>query len=107
MLANPSIFCYSAHYFRSLLYQPIVIKRAAKLAFYRLVYLAGKHARDGGITILSYHSIDHHNSPLSVSPSLFRAQMAALASEGCVALTMAQVAEHFRHAQPFPRRAVA
>jgi len=98
---------HSARNFRSPLYQPIVIKRTAKLAFYRSVYLAGRHARDGGITILSYHSIDNHNTPLSVSPDLFRAQMAALASEGCVALTMAQVAEHFRRSQPFPRRAVA
>ena len=33
--------------------------------------------------------------------------MQALAEEGCVALNMAQVAEHFRAQRPFPRRAVA
>lgn len=84
-----------------------MIKRAAKHALYRTVYLAGRAAHDGGITILSYHSIDDHDTPLSVSPSLFRAQMDGLAEEGCVALTMRQVAEHFRNSQPFPTRGVA
>jgi peptidoglycan/xylan/chitin deacetylase (PgdA/CDA1 family) len=84
-----------------------VIRRAAKHAFSRAVYLIGRRAHDGGITILSYHSIDEHGTPLSVSPTLFRAQMQALVKEDCVALNMAQVAEHLRAQRPFPRRAVA
>jgi peptidoglycan/xylan/chitin deacetylase (PgdA/CDA1 family) len=69
--------------------------------------MAGQRAHDGGITILSYHSIDDHSTPLSVSPTLFRAQMHALTEERCVALTMAQVVDHLRENRPFPRRAVA
>ncbi len=84
-----------------------MIRRAAKHAFYRAVYLAGRPARDGGITILSYHSIDEHNTPLSISPTLFRAQMQVLSEEGCVALTMAQIAEHLNAQRHFPHRAVA
>jgi peptidoglycan/xylan/chitin deacetylase (PgdA/CDA1 family) len=84
-----------------------VIKRAAKQSFYRAVYLAGQRAHDGGVTIFSYHSVDDYGTPLSVSPSLFRAQMEALAAEGCVTLTMAQLSDHLSSHSPFPRRAVA
>jgi peptidoglycan/xylan/chitin deacetylase (PgdA/CDA1 family) len=84
-----------------------VIRRAVKQSFYRAVYLAGKHAHDSGVTIFSYHSIDDYGTPLSVSLALFRAQMEALAEEGCVALTMAQVSDHLRARARFPPRAVA
>jgi peptidoglycan/xylan/chitin deacetylase (PgdA/CDA1 family) len=84
-----------------------VIKRAARQSFYRAIYLAGRRAHDGGVTIFSYHSIDDYGTPLSVSPSLFRAQMEALAAEGCVTLTMSQLSGHLSSRIPFPRKAVA
>lgn len=74
---------------------------------YRGVYTFGKVPPDGGISILSYHSLDNLGTPLSVSPRLFEAQMAALATEGCVAFTMAQVAAQLAAHSPFPPRAVA
>jgi peptidoglycan/xylan/chitin deacetylase (PgdA/CDA1 family) len=85
-----------------------VIRRSVKHTFYRAVYLAGKRVRGGsGITILSYHSIDDFGTPLSVSPALFRKQMAALANEGCVTLTMAELYDHLLMQHPFPPRAMA
>jgi peptidoglycan/xylan/chitin deacetylase (PgdA/CDA1 family) len=76
-------------------------------AFYGCVYFAGLPLRDGGITILSYHSLDNKGTPLSVAPRLFASQMATLAGEGCTTLTMAQIAHHLHARKPFPRRAVA
>lgn len=76
-------------------------------ALYGAVYFAGKPLPGGGITILSYHSLDDLGTPLSVSPRLFQAQMSALAELGCRTLTMTQVAEHLSSRRPFPRRAVA
>ena len=76
-------------------------------AAYRAIYLTGHPLRDGGITILSYHSLDDHGTGISVPPRLFEAQMATLAAEGCPTLTMAQVAEHLPRRRPFPPRAVA
>src|SRR4051794_12889756 len=85
----------------------MTLRRRLLRAFYRATYLAGLPFRDGGITILSYHSLDNHGTPLSVSPRLFAAQMAALAGEGCTTLTMSQVASHLQAQRPFPPRAVA
>lgn len=77
------------------------------LALYRAIYFAGRPLRGGGITILSYHSLDDFGTPLSVSPRLFEAQMAALSELGCRTFTMSQVAEHLSSRRPFPPRAVA
>jgi len=82
-------------------------KRRLLRAFYRATYVAGLPFRDGGITILSYHSLDNLNTPLSVSPRLFAAQMAVLSSEGCATLTMSEVASNLQERRPFPPRAVA
>ncbi|MDQ3706188.1 MAG: polysaccharide deacetylase family protein [Chloroflexota bacterium] len=76
-------------------------------ALYRAIYFAGKPLPGGGITILTYHSLDDLGTPLSVSPRLFKAQMSALSALGCHTLTMSQVAEHLSSRRPFPSRAVA
>ncbi|MDQ5823234.1 MAG: polysaccharide deacetylase family protein [Chloroflexota bacterium] len=76
-------------------------------ALYRAIYFAGKPLPGGGITILSYHSLDDLGTPLSVSPRLFQAQMSALAGLGCRTFTMSQAAEHLSSRRPFPPRAVA
>jgi peptidoglycan/xylan/chitin deacetylase (PgdA/CDA1 family) len=78
-----------------------------KKTLFGLVYQTGRFWRDGGITILSYHSIDEHGTPLSVSPRLFAEQMRVLAGEGCVTLTMDDVAGHMASGTKFPPRAVA
>lgn len=83
------------------------MKRALMGGIFRAVYLTGKPLRDGGITILSYHSLDDYGTGISVPPRLFETQMATLAAEGCPTLTMAQVADHYRARRPFPPRAVA
>src|SRR5262245_52541847 len=75
--------------------------------FYGAVYRGGLPFRDGGITILNYHSIDDHGTGISVPPRLFEAQMATLAAERCPTLTMDQVAGHLASRRPFPPRAVA
>jgi peptidoglycan/xylan/chitin deacetylase (PgdA/CDA1 family) len=85
----------------------VALKRALMGLVYRGVYGTGARLRDGGITILSYHSIDDHGTGISVPPRLFEAQMATLAAERCPTLTMAQVAEHLTAHRPFPPRAVA
>jgi peptidoglycan/xylan/chitin deacetylase (PgdA/CDA1 family) len=82
-------------------------KRLVKRSVYRVVYGLGKFAHDGGITILSYHSIDDYGTPLSVSPGLFRAHVSALAREGCPTFTMSEVSDHLALQLPFPPRAVA
>lgn len=95
---------------QSYLSQPFALpstKRRALGALYRLVYRLGRRSRDGGITILSYHSLDDYGTGISVPPRLFRAQMATLAAEGCPTFTMAQVAAHLGARRPFPPRAVA
>lgn len=74
---------------------------------YRALYLAGKPLPGGGITILSYHSLDDFGTPLSVSPGLFEAQMSALSELGCRTFTMSQVAEHLSSRRRFPPRSVA
>jgi peptidoglycan/xylan/chitin deacetylase (PgdA/CDA1 family) len=81
--------------------------RLLRQAFYESTYYAGLPFPDGGITILSYHSLDDYGTPLSVAPRLFTAQMATLAGEGCTTLTMSQVARHLESRRPFPSRAVA
>ncbi len=83
------------------------MKRALLPAFYRAIYLAGERRKDGGITILSYHSLDDLGTPLSVSPGLFRSQMAALTEMGCRTFTMSQVASHLAERRPFPPRSMA
>jgi peptidoglycan/xylan/chitin deacetylase (PgdA/CDA1 family) len=83
------------------------MKRLLMPALFRVIHWSGRFYRDGGITILSYHSIDEHDTGISVSPRLFEAQMATLAEEGCPTFTMAQVAERMREGSPFPPRAVA
>lgn len=85
----------------------MTLRRNFMRAFYGGTYAVGLPFRDGGITILSYHSLDDLGTPLSVSPSLFAAQMATLAGEGCTTFTMSQVARHFSENKPFPPRAVA
>ncbi len=75
--------------------------------FYGALYYAGRNLADGGISILSYHSIDENDTDLSVPPSLFESHMEILARDGCSTLTMAQVATHLREGTPFPPRAVA
>ncbi len=82
-------------------------KRQIVAALARGLYLVGKRLHDGGITILSYHSLDGYGTPLSVSPALFSAQMAAISRERCVTFTMSEVADHLAARKPFPRRAVA
>lgn len=84
-----------------------MIRRAAKSLFYHSTYLTGRRVHDGGITILSYHSIDDYGTPLSVSPGLFASQMQAMAEEGCITFTMSQVAEHIIEQRPFPPKAMA
>lgn len=76
-------------------------------ALFKTVYILGKRLDDGGITILSYHSIDEHSTGISVTPRHFEAQMLTLAAEGCPTFTMTQVGEHIRSKRPFPPRAVA
>lgn len=83
------------------------IKQQARAALYRGIYLAGTRVQDGGVTILSYHSLDDLGTPLSVPPRLFERHMAALASEGCATFTMSQVAAHLVERRPFPPRSVA
>ena len=83
------------------------MKRALMRLLFRAVYTVGKPLHDGGITILSYHSLDDHGTGISVPPLLFEKQMAALAADGCRTLTMAQVADHLAARRPFPPRAVA
>lgn len=78
-----------------------------KAAFFGAAYMARKLARPGGITILSYHSLDEHATPLSVPPRLFEIHMATIAAERCPTFTMAQVAAHLAARRPFPPRAIA
>lgn len=85
----------------------MLIKQQARTALYRGIYLAGSRMQDGGITILSYHSLDDLGTPLSVSPRLFERHMAAIAREGCPTFTMSQVATHLSERRPFPPRSVA
>lgn len=83
------------------------LRRSLMPALYKGIYFAGKPLRGGGITILSYHSLDDFGTPLSVSPRLFEAQMQALSELGCRTFTMSQVAERLFARRPFPARAVA
>jgi peptidoglycan/xylan/chitin deacetylase (PgdA/CDA1 family) len=83
------------------------MKRAVMGLGFRAIYLAGKPLHDGGITILSYHSLDDYGTGISVPPRLFEEQMATLAADGCRTLTMRQVADHLQARRPFPPRAVA
>lgn len=76
-------------------------------AVHRAIYFAGKPLPGGGISILSYHSLDDFGTPLSVSPGLFAAQMSALSKLGCRTFTMRQVAERLSSRRPFPPRSVA
>src|SRR5438477_9208290 len=93
--------------FRRLGTAGMTLRRRLMRAFYRGIYLAGLPLRDGGVTILSYHSLDEHGTPLSVSPRLFATQMAALADEGSPTFTMSQVGSYLKARKPFPPRAVA
>ena len=83
------------------------MKRALMTALYGLVYRLGRDTLDGGITILSYHSIDDHATGISVPPQLFEAQMRTLARMGCRTFTMAEVADSLATRRPFPPRSVA
>jgi peptidoglycan/xylan/chitin deacetylase (PgdA/CDA1 family) len=78
-----------------------------KKMFFGLVYLTGRFSRGGGITILSYHSIDDYGTPLSVSPGRFAEQMRVLVGEGCNMYTMSEVGEHLASGKKFAPRALA
>jgi peptidoglycan/xylan/chitin deacetylase (PgdA/CDA1 family) len=86
---------------------PSRINRRLRTGAYRAIYALGRFVGDGGITILSYHSLDRHGTPLSVPPRLFAAHMEALAREGCPTFTMSEVTDHLALQLPFPPRAVA
>ncbi|MEP6774567.1 MAG: hypothetical protein ABJA50_03140, partial [Chloroflexota bacterium] len=81
------------------------LRTTLKKTLFGLVYLAGRFWRGGGITILSYHSIDDLGTPLSVSPRVFAGQMGALAGERCLSFTMSEVAEYIAGGKKFPPRA--
>ena len=82
--------------------------RTLKTLVYQGIYYSGRPLRDGGLTILSYHSLDEEGTTgISVPPRLFADQMAVLAAEGCTSLTMREVAAHLAEGRPFPPRAVA
>src|SRR5262245_14211026 len=83
------------------------LKRVIMPAFFQGVYWAGRLYGDGGISILSYHSIDEYGTGISVPLWTFKKQMEALAEEDCPTFTMSQVGEHLRARRPFPPRAVA
>lgn len=83
------------------------IKRPVMSALYRAIFLAGSRMRDGGVTILSYHSLDDLGTPLSVPPHLFERHARLLAREGCPTFTMSEVRSHLAERRPFPHRAVA
>lgn len=83
------------------------MKRLGQAALFPLLYHLGRGRRDGGITILSYHSIDEHTTGISVALRRFADQMATLAAEQCPTFTMGQVAAHISDRRPFPPRAVA
>jgi peptidoglycan/xylan/chitin deacetylase (PgdA/CDA1 family) len=85
----------------------VPMKSALKAAFFGAVYMARKLARPGGISILSYHSLDEHATPLSVPPRLFETHMETIAAMRCPTFTMAQVAAHLTARRPFPPRAIA
>ncbi|MDQ6694346.1 MAG: polysaccharide deacetylase family protein [Chloroflexota bacterium] len=82
-------------------------KRKLASALFKGLYFAGKKFHDGGISILSYHSLDDYGTPLSVSPRLFAAHMKVLDAERYTTLTMSQVAEHLADGLAFPPRSVA
>jgi peptidoglycan/xylan/chitin deacetylase (PgdA/CDA1 family) len=82
-------------------------KRVSMPVVYGSIYYAGRQLRDGGLTILSYHSIDDHETDLSVPPRLFRQHMEILANEGCRVLTVRQVVAYLREKKPLPPRSVA
>jgi peptidoglycan/xylan/chitin deacetylase (PgdA/CDA1 family) len=86
---------------------PPRINRRLRTGAYRAIYALGRFVGDGGITILSYHSLDRHGTPLSVPPRLFAAHMETLAREGCPTFTMSEVIDHLALQLPFPPRAVA
>jgi peptidoglycan/xylan/chitin deacetylase (PgdA/CDA1 family) len=86
---------------------PPRINRRLRTGAYRAIYALGRFVGDGGITILSYHSLDRHGTPLSVPPRLFAAHMETLAREGCPTFTMSEVTDHLALQLPFPPRAVA
>jgi peptidoglycan/xylan/chitin deacetylase (PgdA/CDA1 family) len=83
------------------------MKRALMRLAYQAIYATGARLHDGGITILSYHSLDDHGTGISVPPRLFAAQMATLAALRCPTVTMSQVAEYLAARRPLPPRAVA
>lgn len=76
-------------------------------AAYRAIYLASRRFNDGGVTILSYHSLDDYATPLSTPPRLFERHMALISSLGCNTFTMREVAAHLRDGRSFPARSVA
>lgn len=59
------------------------------------------------LPVLTYHALDPRRSPITLAPSLFRLQLAALAEDGWLTLTAPQVVELLRLGRRLPPRAVA
>ena len=59
------------------------------------------------IPILAFHAIEEGPAPLCIPPEVFTRQIRALASSGCRALTVSEVAAFVGRGEPFPERAVA
>ena len=86
--------------------QTTIIRRLVKGAVILVLYLLGSLFRQKGIPILAYHSIDDSGSPLSISPALFRRQMAYLKRKGYSTISLDTLGDLLRSRKPLPPRAV-
>ena len=59
------------------------------------------------LPILTYHSIDHSNSVLSITPEKFLSHMTVLVDSGYQIVSLNEVATCLHHQKPFPEKTAA
>ncbi|MEE8450752.1 MAG: polysaccharide deacetylase family protein [Thermoguttaceae bacterium] len=83
-----------------------LIRRGTKAALVAGLYALGHGCRIGGVPIFCYHSIDDSGSLLSVSPSMFRRQMAYLKERGYRTMALGRLCQDLEDNRPLPRKTV-
>jgi peptidoglycan/xylan/chitin deacetylase (PgdA/CDA1 family) len=82
-----------------------VIKEPLKYLVFSVTAPLGRWFSIGGVPILTYHSLDESQSPISMGPSAFQRQMRYLKDHGFTTITLSGFIENLKSKEPFPGKA--
>lgn len=83
---------------------PRTIKEPFKYLVFSLLAQFGRWLSVSGVPILTYHSLDESQSPISMAPSSFRKQMRYLKDHGFTTITLSDFVESLKSEGLFPEK---